>query len=276
MAAEDWIWNCHTNSPVMDVMILDKLSYSSIQRHGYTYEDKQYGCQWSYYLRYIKGVQPLLADSRYWKFGNIIHDILAGFYPSIIISTLNNYPSPKNYFDVILADLLSKKWDYVLPEKFYVDAIAILTGFSLNESAKYTAFLRGETQFMPLHIELALDESFNIRIDRVNSDHTFTDYKTSKEMPESPKIEHILQAGTYAISYFKKFGIWSPKMTYYFLRHNKPLIVYITQEVINLISDIANKVTDNINRGIFTKNSNNCTWCDMRHVCGLEEIDLLR
>lgn len=260
----------------MDVVDLDKLSYSSIQRHGYIYEGKKYGCEWSYYLRYIKQVKPCKSDKKFTEFGKIIHDILANFYPAIINSTLNNYPNPKNYFDVILADLLSKKWDYVLPEKFYQDAIAILTNFSMNESLKYTAYLGGETQFMPLYIELALDEPFNIRIDRVNSDHSFTDYKTSKEMPESPKIEHILQAGTYAISYFKKFGIWSPKMTYYFLRHNKPMIVPITQEVINLTGDVANKVVDNINKGIFIKNSDNCTWCDMRHVCGLEEINLTR
>lgn len=259
----------------MGVVNLDKLSYSSIQRYGYTYESKKYGCEWSYYLKYIKGIHPLLADSKYWKFGSIIHDILANFYPSINNSNLNNYPNPKNYFDVVLADLLSKKWDYALPEKFYQDAISILTNFSVNESVKYTAYLHGETQFMPLYIELAINEPFNIRIDKVTNDG-FIDYKTSKEIPESPKIEHILQAGTYAISYFKKFGIWSPKMTYYFLRHNKPLIVPITQEVINLTSDIANKVTDNINKGIFTKNSDNCTWCDMRHVCGLEEINLIR
>ncbi len=252
--------------------MVDKLSYSSIQRHGYTYEGKKYGCEWSYYLRYLKQIQPTRIDSKYSRFGGIIHDILANFYPSIITGNINNYPHCKNYFDVILADLLSKKWDYVLPEKFYQDAIAILTNFSINESNKYIASMSGEVQFMPLYIELVLDEPFNIRIDKV-MDNGFVDFKTAKVMPEIG-IEHILQAGTYAISYFKKFGIWAPKMTYYFLRHNKPLVVPITDEVIKITTEIANSVTDNINRGIFTKNSDNCTWCDERHVCGLEEVVL--
>lgn len=251
----------------------DKLSYSSIQRHGYIYEGKKYGCQFSYYLRYIKEIQPTTVDDKYSKFGRIIHDILANFYPSLIVSNINNYPNPVNYFNTVLADLLSKKYDYVLPEKFYQDALGILQNFSNNESNKWQASLRGETQFMPIHIELALDEPFNIRIDKVTPDG-FVDYKTSKDFPDSPQIEHILQAGTYAISYFKKFGIWSPKMVYYFLRHNKPLVVPITDEVIRITTDIANSVTDNINKGIFTKNSDSCEWCDMRHVCGLEEVKL--
>jgi hypothetical protein len=256
-------------------LILDTLSYSSIQRHGYTHEGKKYGCQWSYYLRYIRRIQPTRIDDKYSKFGRIIHSIIADFYPTINVGNLNNYPNPKNYFDVILSDLLSKKWDYVLPENFYTDAIGILANFSINETNKYLASMRGEIQFMPLHIELALDEPYNIRIDKILPDHSFMDYKTSKEFPESIQIEHILQAGTYAISYFKKFGIWSPKMVYYFVRHNKPLIVPITQEVINTTTEIANYVTDNINKGTFNKNSDNCQWCDERHVCGLEEVRLI-
>lgn len=255
---------------------MDKLSYSSIQRHGYIHDGKKYGCQWSYYLRYIRGIIPSMIDSRYWRFGSIVHDIIANFYPSIVIGIIGNYPSPKNYFDTLLADILSKKWDYTLSEAQYNECIGVLDLFSTNESNKWQASIRGEVQFMPMHIELALDDPFNIRIDRVNHDASFIDYKTSKEMPDMPKIEHILQAGIYAIAYFKKFSIWSPRMTYYFLRHNKPLIIPITQEIINITTDITNKVTDNINKGVFTKNSGNCTWCDMRHVCGLEEIDLLR
>jgi CRISPR/Cas system-associated exonuclease Cas4 (RecB family) len=259
---------------VGDVKV-DTLSYSSIQRHGYVYEDKKYGCEWSYWLRYIKGIKPTYVDSKYGKFGQIIHDIFANFYPSIITGNINNYPSPKNYFDVILTDLLSKKWDYTLSETMYNEGIAILANFSINETNKYLASMRGEIEFMPLHIELALDEPYNIRIDKILPDHSFMDYKTATEMPESIQIEHILQAGIYAISYFKKFGIWSPKMVYYFVRHNKPLIVPITQEIITITTDIANHVTDNINKGTFTKNSDNCHWCDERHVCGLEEVRLI-
>lgn len=257
------------------VIKLYNLSYSSIQRHGYTYKDKLYGCQWSYYLRYIKQIYPTKTDQKYAIFGKIIHNILADFYQSVNMGNINDYPNYKSYFDKVLVDLLSRKWDYVLPEKTYQDAIIILTNFSINESNKYTAYMNGETQFMPLYVEISLFEPFNIRIDRVNFDHSFTDFKTSKEMPDSPQIEHILQAGTYAISYFKKYGIWSPKMVYYFLRHNKALVVPITQEVIDITKIIANNVTDNINKDTFIKNSNNCEWCDMRHVCGLEVVRLI-
>ncbi len=252
-----------------------RLSYSSIQRHGYTYDNKLIGCQWSYYLRYIKQIRPTQVDSKYGRFGGILHDIFACFYPTLDMKQIINYPSPKNYFDKILFELISKKWDYTLSEAQYKDAISILENFSQNESNKYLAFRVGETQFMPLHIELALDDPFNIRIDKVNRDNTLIDYKTAKELPETVGIEHILQAGTYAISYFKKFAVWPNSCVFYFVRFNKYLKVDINDIVIKTTQDIANQVTENINKGKFIKNSENCKWCDMRHVCGLEEIRLI-
>ncbi len=268
-------WNCYTDSTFVGVVNLDKLSYSSIQRYGYNYEGKLYGCQWSYYLRYIKEIKPCQADQKFAEFGIIVHDILANFYPSIVVGNINNYPNPKAYFNVILNDLLSRKWNYTLSETQYKECVGILDSFSTNESNKWTALNGDKTLFMPLHIELKINGDLNVRIDRINlPDHTMVDYKTNRDFSDSCKIEHILQAGTYAVSYFKKYGIWSPKMVFYFLRHNKPLVINITQEIIDIVSEIINTTTDGINKGVFTKNSDNCTWCDMRHVCGLEETRL--
>ncbi|MFA4870892.1 MAG: PD-(D/E)XK nuclease family protein [Pedobacter sp.] len=251
------------------------LSYSSIQRHGYTFENQLYGCQFSYYLRYIKQIPPTEIDSKNWKFEKILHSVFEHFYPSLNLSAIRDYPSPKNYFDIILGDLLNKNWDYTLSETAFKDAVSTLLIFSQNESNKYLASLNGETQFMPIHLELPLKEPYNICIDKVLFDHSMMNYKTAKELPDSIKIEHILQAGIYAIDYHAKFGIWPPKMVFYYVRHNKPIIVNITQPVINIVTEISNNVTENINNGKFTKNSNACTWCDMRHVCGLEKIRLI-
>lgn len=256
------------------------LSYSSISRYGYEYKTKKVGCQYSYYLKYICNITPTDVDSKYGRFGTVIHNILEDFYPTAILGCIPNYPSPRDYFNDVLKNLLNKWWDFTFSDTMFKDALSILSLFAENEAKRYENFRQGIIQFNPLYRELSIPEPFNIRIDKVLPDHTLMDYKTTKHPPIPPTslldtpIEYILQAGIYAISYQNKFKIWPPRMVYYFLRTSQPMVVPINQHVIDITSRISNEVIQNINDKKFNKNSENCTRCDYRHVCGLEEIKL--
>lgn len=165
----------------------------------------------------------------------------------------------------------------------FKDSLTALSNFAENEAKRYMNYRAGIIQFNPLHRELPLPEPFNIRIDKVFHDHSLMDYKFTKHPPVNNNpaslneidIQYILQAGTNAISYFNKFNIWPPKMVYYFVMSNQAMSVPITQEVINITSKISNEVIENINAKKFNKNPENCSWCDMRHVCGLEDINII-
>lgn len=270
------------------IYMTNNLSYSSIQRYGYIYKypNKQkpehFGCHYSYYLKYICNITQTDVDSKYGQFGTVIHNILCDFYPTAILGCIPNYPSPRDYFNDVLKNLLNKHWDFTLSDTMFKDALNILSSFAENEAKRYENFRNGTiAQFNPLHRELSIPEPFNIRIDKVLPDHTLMDYKTTKHPPEPPKslqdtpIEYILQAGIYAISYQHHFKIWPPKMVYYFLRTSKPMVVPITQEVIDITSKISNEVIENINMKKFDKNPDNCQYCDMRHICGLETIQII-
>lgn len=256
------------------------LSYSSIQRYGYRYNSHLTGCGYSYFLKYICNISPTTVDSKYGRFGIVIHNILNDFYPTVILGCVPNYASPKEYFNEVLKNLLNKHWDFTLSDTMFKEALSILSLFAENESKRYENYRQGTIQFNPLYRELSIPEPFNIRIDKVLPDHTLMDYKTTKHPPITPAslldtpIEYILQAGIYAISYQSKFKIWPGRMVYYFLRTSQPMVVPITQQVIDITSRISNEVIQNINDKKFNKNPENCTYCDYRHVCGLEEIKL--
>lgn len=253
------------------------LSYSSIQRYGYTHNSKLYGCPYSYYLKYIAHIHPTTVDSKYGNFGTVIHKILCEFYPTVVLGCIPNYSSPKEYFNEVLKNLLNKHWDYTLSETMLKDALSILSLFSENEAKRYENLKNGViTHFNPMHREISIYEPFNIRIDKVLHNHVLIDYKTTKHPPD-PKnipIEYTLQAGIYAIAYNKKYNVWPSVMIYHFLRTTQPLPINIDQQVIDTATRISNFVTESINSGKFPKNSANCSWCDMRHVCGLETISL--
>lgn len=257
------------------------LSYSSIQKYGYDYKGQKYGCAYSYFLRYIAGITPTSVDSKYGSFGNVIHNILADFYPAVILGCVPNYKSPRDYFNDVLTNLLNKHWDYTLPDTMFKEALIILSLFAENESKRYDNFRAGNIQFNPLYREISIPEPFNIRIDKVLPDHTLVDYKTTKHPPVQPTslqdipIEYILQAGIYAIAYQNKYKVWPSMMVYHFLRTNKSMGIGITQDVLNITMKISNEVIENINAKKFNKNPDNCHWCNFRHVCGLEEISLV-
>lgn len=257
------------------------LSYSSIQRYGYQHKGKDYGCGYSYFLKYILGIQPTTVDSKYGSFGSVIHNILADFYPTVILGCVPNYSSPKEYFNSVLTNLLNKHWDYTLPDTMFKEALTILSLFSENESKRYHNAVSGIIQFNPLYREISINEPFNIRIDKVLPDHTLVDYKTTKYPPLIPAIlqdtpiEYILQSGIYAISYQNKYKIWPSMMVFHFLRTNKSMAISINQCVLDITTKISNEVTDNINAKKFKKNPESCQWCDMRHVCGLEEVSII-
>lgn len=251
-------------------------------RYGFKYKGKLYGCPRSYYLRYISGILPAVIDAKPGIFGSVIHNVLNEFYKSVVPGYISNYPTVKAYFYSVLETLLQRYWDYTLTDQMYKDALAILSNFAENEANRWEKHKAGIiAEFNPIFTELPIEEPFNIRIDKVlHPDHTMMDYKTTKYLPanlnpqniDEIDIEYILQGGLYAYAYYNKYNRWTPKMVYYFLRFSKAMPVMITREVVDLSLYIASSVADGINNRRFPKNSENCKYCDYRHVCGLEEL----
>jgi len=261
------------------------LSFSSISRYGFTYKNKLYGCPYSYLLKYHSGIEPTTVDAKYGNFGVVIHNVLNEFYPSAVFGNIRNFQSAKAYFYSLLESILQRLWDYSLSDAQYKDALGILNLFADNEAVRYERFNAGVIlNFNPMHRELTITEPYNIRIDKVlYPDHMLMDYKTTKNLPanlnpqsmDEIDVKYVLQAGLYALTYYSKYGIWPPKMIYYFVRFNKSLPVQITQEVVNWSTYLANQVTEGINSRRFPKNSDNCGYCDYRHVCGLDQIEMI-
>lgn len=238
-------------------------------------------CPYSFFLRYIKKLKPIIEDDSALKLGKSVHLVLEHYYKEIDLKTDNP--------DVELVNALKKS-----AQKFWnreIDArkreemnnhMFIWLQFEIQRFKKYKE-LNILDKFCPVEVEEDITDYPNrIRaiIDKRCQGQTGNiycmDYKTDKKLPALRNFEgdlnkiddkYKIQAGMNAMV-LKTKDIKVDNFYFQFIRYpSKLLSVSLTNELFNEINNLIKKIRETT---IFEKNYKSCFYCNMRLHCKTE------
>lgn len=238
-------------------------------------------CPYSFFLRYIKKLKPIIEDDSALKLGKSVHSVLENFYKSIDLKT--NEP------DVHLVEALKKSaqqnWDCSIDSKKREEmnnSIFLWLQFEVQRFKKYKE-LNILDKFCPVATEEDITD-WNSKLRAIidkrcvgQSGNIYcVDYKTDKNLPalrnfkgdlkqidEKYKIQAALNAMV-----LKTKDIKLDNFFYQFVRTpDKLLSIPLTSELFAETNELIKKIRETTE---FEKNYKSCFYCNLRLYCKTE------
>lgn len=235
-------------------------------------------CPYSFFLRYIRKLKPIIEDDSALRLGKSVHLVLEHYYKNIDIKTTNP--------DVELVEALKRtakeRWDRSIDAKKREEMnnhMFIWLQFEIQRFKKYKE-LNILDKFCPIEVEEDITDYPNkIRaiIDKrcigQSGNIYCMDYKTDKSLPAMRNFKgdlkqiddkYKIQAGMNAMV-LKTKDVKVDAFYFQFIRYaDKLLAVPITPELFTEIEALIQKIR---NTTKFNKNEKNCFYCGMKMHC---------
>lgn len=242
---------------------------------------KYVGCAYSFKLRYIDHVKPVITDDSALRLGKSVHLILEKYYYNLDLNTND----PETHFVEAMQKTAKEHWDRSIDAKKSAEmnnSIFLWLQFEIQRFKKYKE-ANILNRFCPVAVEEDItDWSRKIRaiIDKRSIGATnvmyATDYKTDKNLPalrnfkgnlreidDKYKIQSALNAMV-----LQSQGIKLENFYFQFIRYPEKLLsVPLTSELFNEIEQLIKKIRESTD---FPKNTKNCFYCDMKLFCKTE------
>ncbi len=238
-------------------------------------------CQYSFFLRYIKKLKPVIEDDSALKLGKSVHAVLEHYYENIDLKTTNP--------DVELVEALKKA-----AQKFWnreIDArkrdemnthMFVWLQFEIQRFKKYKE-LNILDKFCPVAVEEDITDYPNRRraiIDKrclgQSGNMYCMDYKTDKKLPALRNFEgnlakiddkYKIQSALNAMV-LKTKDVKVDNFFFQFIRYpDKLLSVPMTPQLFEEVETLIFKIR---NTTEFRKNEKNCFFCGMKIHCKTE------
>ena len=239
-------------------------------------------CPYSFKLRYIDRLKPIITDDSALKLGKSVHSVLEHFYKNVDLNTQNP--------DVDLVEALKKtaqeKWDRSVDAKKRDEmnnSIFLWLQFEIQRFKKYKE-LNLLNRFKPVSTEEDITDYQNrIRaiIDKrcigMTGSMYAMDYKTDKNLPAQRNFlgnlkiiddKYKVQAALNAMV-LQSQGIKLDNFFFQFIRYSDKLLsVPLTDELFIEINALIKKIRETIE---FEKNSKGCFFCNFKLYCKTED-----
>jgi CRISPR/Cas system-associated exonuclease Cas4 (RecB family) len=242
-------------------------------------------CPYSFHLRYIKKLKPVITDDSALKLGKSTHAVLENFYKFVDLKT----ESPETQLIEALKKSASQFWDKSCDAKKRDEingSIFLWLQFEIQRFKRYKD-LSILDKFCPVATEEDITD-WNKKIRAIidkrcvgQTNNTYCiDYKTDKKLPTLRNFEgdlkkiddkYKIQAGMNAMVLRTK-DIKLDNFFFQFIRYpDKLLSVPLTSELFTEIETLISKIR---NTTEFVKNEKNCFYCSMKLYCKTENMSV--
>jgi len=238
-------------------------------------------CPYSFKLRYINKIKPVIEDDSALRLGKSVHAVLENFYKNVDLNTV----LPETDFVNSMKKTAQTHWDKSIDAKKREEinnSMFLWLQFEIQRFKKYKEQNKLD-RFCPVATEEDITDYQNkLRaiIDKRSLGMTGTmyalDYKTDKNLPalrnfkgnlreidDKYKIQSALNAMV-----LKSQGIKLDNFYFQFIRYpDKLLSVPLTSELFNEIEELIKKIRE---AEEYPKNDKSCFYCDMKLHCKTE------
>jgi len=220
-------------------------------------------CPYAYYLKYVKGYQPMMFTTEHLDVGKYIHDAIDIYYKNLYV---DNGVIPNDIFKSVYS-VLREIWDTTLLPEHLKKAYVCLQNFAIWDFENIQ-----EEGTEPITEENYKYDGFRAKVDYFReSPLKLGDFKSGTY----PTVNYMykIQAAIYLYVLRNKLEIDIDKFTDWFLYPNvsKDVNWKDLQEILQTAKDYRDKITDSFKTMDFPKQprtKSTCRYCDYRYYCG--------
>lgn len=238
-------------------------------------------CPYSFYLRYIKKLKPIIEDDSALKLGKSVHLVLEKFYGNVDTKTTN----PENDFVEAMKKTAQSHWDRSIDSQKRDEMNTYMFLWLQFEIQKFKKYKEANIldRFCPVSTEEDItDYSKKLRaiVDKrcigMNGVMYALDYKTDKSLPAARNFKgdlkliddkYKIQSALNAMV-LQSQGVKIDNFYFQFIRYpDKLLPVPLTSQLFTEVEQLIDYIRNGTE---YPKNHKSCFFCGMRQYCKTE------